>query len=87
MRPDQVVLTLLHLKYVNSAIKWRWLSTMHVISQNNYKIENGSKKTFAIIPKSAKMIPNIWYIDTPITCIVASLIATVVVPSALRSTQ
>ena len=27
---------------------------MHVFSQNNYKIENGGKKTFAIIPKSAK---------------------------------
>ena len=27
---------------------------MHVFSQNNYKVENGSKKTFAIIPKSAK---------------------------------
>ena len=27
---------------------------MHIFSQNNYKIENGGKKTFVIIPKSAK---------------------------------
>ena len=27
---------------------------MHVFSHDKYKIENGSKKTFAIIPKSAK---------------------------------
>ena len=27
---------------------------MHVFSQNNYKIENGGKKTFAIVPKSTK---------------------------------
>ena len=44
------------MKYLNSAIKWRWLSTMHVFSQDNLKIENGSKKSYAIIPKSAKFV-------------------------------
>ena len=29
---------------------------MHVFSENNYKIENGKKKTFAIIPKSTKFV-------------------------------
>ena len=29
-------------------------------SQNNYKIENGGKKTIAIIPKSAKFV-NVFF--------------------------
>ena len=33
---------------------------MHVFSQNNYKIENGSKETFAIIPKFAKFV-NVFF--------------------------
>ena len=33
---------------------------MHVFSQNNYKIENGSKKTFTIIPKSAKFAKSMF---------------------------
>ena len=48
------------LKLLNSAIKWWWLSTTHVCSQNNYKIENGSKKTFTIIPKSVKFV-NVFF--------------------------
>ena len=48
------------MKYLNSAIKWRWLSTMHIFSQNNQKIGNGSKKTFMIIPKSTK-IANVFF--------------------------
>ena len=31
-----------------------------LFSQNNYKIENGSKKTFRIIPKSAK-VANVFF--------------------------
>ena len=33
---------------------------MHVFSQNNYKIENGSKETFVIIPKSTKFV-NVFF--------------------------
>ena len=38
-----------------------WSSTMHVFSQNNYKIQNGSKKIFTIIPKSAKFVNDFQY--------------------------
>ena len=31
-----------------------------LFSQNNYKIENSSKKTFTIIPKSAK-VANVFF--------------------------
>ena len=48
------------LKLLNSAIKWWRLLTTYICSQNNYKIENGSKKTFTIIPKSVKFV-NVFF--------------------------
>ena len=33
---------------------------MHIFNQDNYKIENGSKKTFKIIPKSSKIV-NVFF--------------------------
>ena len=57
MRRDQVVLTLFTFEIFKQCDQMAVIvSTMHVFSQNNQKIENGSKKTFVIIPKSAKFV-------------------------------
>ena len=56
------------LKYSINAIKWRWLMIMHVFSQDKWKIENGSKKTFAIIPKFTKFA-NVFFHDSQYTVI------------------
>ena len=47
---------------------------MYVFSQDNYKIENGNKKTFASIPKSAKFANVFFHQGFPIYGIQASVV-------------
>ena len=54
MRADQVVLTLLTFETFKQCDQMSVSIDNARFSQDNYKIENDNKKTFVIIPKSAK---------------------------------
>ena len=60
MRPDKVVLTLFTFEIFKQCDQMVVTINNALFSQNNYKIENGSKKTFTIIPKSAK-VANVFF--------------------------
>ena len=61
-RPDKVVLTLFTFEMFKQCDQMVVAINNALFSQNIYKIENGSKKTFAIIPKSAK-VANVFFRD------------------------
>ena len=54
MRPDQVVLTLFTFEVLKQCDQMVVAINNARFSQDNKKIENGSKQTFVVIPKSVK---------------------------------